>query len=1136
MQVRRWPARQPSCSALISELTIVFYPYLCLSERVRLMVAYLLVVVCCDPGLSATQLNMSKVPAKFYDMELEFDPDGTSKAITRSCTRVILKDVQVPVKDCSKVVSELLNTYAWERKCQIGQLVSIHRNGLLCAYTFRTKLSSFIRVINVKEKTRSNPTPIKNQVVHIAWAFSLFPPTVGVIDIYAEMFFFHVGCNEKFSPILTPWLTVNRELSVMCGYPLFSWCPYAKREQLGTDVSEMELSEAQLPDSAAGNYASMIVATVGQQAQVMILSQIVKEKGSTVAYSKERCAACVITEESVVTYACLSPDGTALSLSTEAGLVKLYILESFADVRRAHQWYPHGQKPVTTIVFLDSLCSVIPSYTTDVQFWKTAITSAEGNRELYLWECDSWQRTSAVEIPATPETADNLSLFISNDAHFAIVSDVRLQLLYIFEIIVKAAKPRFCHFAYVCLFQPIISLDIKELRVAETNNANVLEEPNKEAITGFLIAINPKSLLSLTLNIEKALPEEESITNGSEESNASIEGGEDRKNGANPIIPADEKGEETVVDQQVPDKPENREKEALVPPSPDLDASLAVEDANQVPMELKRLFMESMNENFPDVDTEILSIWCVTILGGGDRCVLFIKFALMLSSQPACYSTQTLEATHDVTESFTASCDFDLFSCRCPLSAERDLAAIPLAPETEDTSCDQESKELASLKALIVEQGKTLSAVMQRLQRIEEKEMQVTKCLDDLKEILKAANEKQSNVLNGRDQLAEKAIASALMNAMSMPENGFARIVRREVQGNLLQAMSKMLMNNRQQIDRNLQKTFQCFKGEMQEGFGAVYEKRLADNISSKISGPLIENMNACFRNTFMSILIPAFDKSVQKLFDNVNAVFQEGTQEYFEQLTVAQDSASDENSHRMLDMFTDRVAGMGQEIRGFLNKQLFCLVNSLKENLKSRDSTELESIRASVSSALAKVVKEQIAICMEENKAVLLDAIRHAAVGSATYESPARRDPRLLREMVAKMVENEMYVEAFAQAINSGDPLLVTYVCSLVEVRKVFDSNHTLLSVSQSLQLVHLLASSLSEEEIQLKLKYILAALAALDESATDVNLDLAILEANYVMDMLKQYSDQNPNSSFAGEIRVINLVAKAIANKKSP
>ncbi|CDW53814.1 hypothetical protein TTRE_0000208101 [Trichuris trichiura] len=1065
---------------------------------------------------------MSKVPAKFYEMELEYDPDGASKAISRSCTRVVLKNAQVPLKDCSKVVSELLNTYAWERKCQIGQLVSIHRNKRLCAYAFRTKVSSFVRVINVKEKTRSNPTPIKNQVVHIAWAYSLFPPTVGIIDIYAEMFFFQVGCNEKLSPILTPWLTVNRELSVMCGYPLFSWCPYAKREQFESEVSEIDLAEAQLPDNASGNYASMIVATVGQQAQVMILSQIVKEKGSVVAYSKERCAACVITEESVVTYACLSPDGTALSLSTEAGLVKLYILESFADVRRAHQWYPHGQKPVTTIVFLDSLCSVIPSYTTDVQFWKTAITSAEGNRELYLWECDSWQRTSAVEIPATTETAGNLSLFISSDAHFAIVSDVQLQLLYIFEIIVKAAKPRFCHFAYVCLFQPIISLDIKELHITEFNNMDVLEEPNKEAITGFLIGINPKSLLSLTLNIEKALPEEESITNGSEESNTSIEGSEDRKNGASPIAPSEEKSEETTVDQQVSDKPEgDSEKELFLPASPDLDASLGVEEVNQIPMELKRLFMESLNDNFPEATSE--------------ECK---------SSTPAA------EVSH-VTGTYPTSCDFDLFSSA---AVERELHVLPLAAESKDASPDQESKELDSLKAVILEQGKMLSEVMERLQRIEEKEMKATKCLDDLKGILKAANERQSNVLNGKDQLAAKAVASAVMNAMAASENGLVRTVKREVQGGLFQAMSKMLMNNRQQIDRNLQKTFQCFKGEMQEGFGAVCEKRLADNISSKISGTLIEDMNTCFRNTFMSILVPAFDKSVQKLFDNVNAVFLEGTQECkylrcglghcrsslatctdFDQLTIAQDSASDANNRRMLEIFNDSFASMGQEIKTVLQKQLLSLVNALKDSLKSREVGELESVKASISAALAKVVKEQIANCMEENKAGLLEVIRHAALSGRPIETP-RSDPRLLREMLAKMVENEMYIEAFAQAINSGDSLLVTYVCSLVEVGKVFDSNHTLLSVSQSLQLVHMLASSLSEDEIQLKLKYMLAALAALDESATDVNLELAILEAIYVMDMLKQYSDQNPNCSFAGEIRIINLVAKAIANKKSP
>uniref|UniRef100_A0A5S6QFV0 Ge1_WD40 domain-containing protein n=1 Tax=Trichuris muris TaxID=70415 RepID=A0A5S6QFV0_TRIMR len=1051
------------------------------------------------------------MPSEFQDMELKYNPDGESTVIDGSCTRIVLKDVNVPLKDCSKVVSELLNNYAWERKYQLGQLLSIHRSGALCAYAFRTRVSSFLRVIDLREKTRSSPVPIKKQVAHIAWAFSLLPPTVGIVDMYADMFFFQVCCNEELALVITPWLTISRELSAICSYPLFFWCPYAKREQYGTDFPQVILNTAQSPNTTTDSYASMIVATVGQQAQVMILSEIVKTKGAAIAYSKERCA-CVVTEESVVTYACLSPDGTALSVATEAGLVKLYILESFADVHRAHRWYPHGQKPVTTIVFLDSLCSVIPSYTSDVQFWKTAITSAEGNRELYLWECDSWQRTSAVEIPAASEASDKLGLFVSRDARFAIVSDVERQLLYIFEILIKAGKPRFCHFAYVCLFQPIISLDVKELRSTEINNAELLDEPNKEAITGLLICINPKSLLSLKLNIEKALPEDDCITNGSEQtpsSKSAIGNNEEKENRSAAKVSLFLKDKELEVALHEMTIAENYDGVHSVDSAsteltfPDSSADRASAIINEKPIDVDNMLIAPVNVDQPK--------------------------GIIEESRLDAVSIEPLIC--DVAKSFTPFCDIDLLS---GTSAEHDLPEA-LITETCYTTGDEGEKEIASLKALVIEQGNVLSDVVAQLQRIEESEMKVTKCLNELKEAVKLANA-SSSVMRKEpsEQHNAKAIAAALMGEISTPDNALIRNVRKEVQASLINGMPKMLMSNRQHVDRNLQRTFQCLKGQILQSLNVFHGKQFLDSISSKVSATVVNEMSTCFHNTVTAVLVPAFNDSIQKLFDNLNTVFQQGTQEYFEQLMAVQDNFSEEGGRQMLEVFTERIGGIGQELKTLLQKQLLSLIGVLKDSLVAKDIKELEAMKTSVCSALAAVVKEQISICMEENKNTLMETIQLISLSNATSEAPCR-DPRLLREMLSQMVEKENYEQAFAEAISAGDPVLVTYVCSLVDVGKVFDSSYTLLSVSQSLELVHLIASSLTEEEIELKLQYLLAALATLDESATDVKVDAAIHEANYVMDMLAQYSEQNPNSPVASQIRVINLVAKAIARKKS-
>jgi len=51
----------------------------------------------------------------------------------------------------------------------------------------------------------------------------------------------------------------------------------------------------------------------------------------------------------------MSPDATALAVAGDLGEVTFYIMESLDNISEAHQWTPHGGKPVTSIHFLDDI-------------------------------------------------------------------------------------------------------------------------------------------------------------------------------------------------------------------------------------------------------------------------------------------------------------------------------------------------------------------------------------------------------------------------------------------------------------------------------------------------------------------------------------------------------------------------------------------------------------------------------------------------------------------------------------------------------------------------------------------------------------------------------------------------------------
>lgn len=57
----------------------------------------------------------------------------------------------------------------------------------------------------------------------------------------------------------------------------------------------------------------------------------------------------------------ISPDATALALSSHGGEVKFYILDPSGEMSHAQSWKPHKGRPVTSIVFLDNFVAAAQS-------------------------------------------------------------------------------------------------------------------------------------------------------------------------------------------------------------------------------------------------------------------------------------------------------------------------------------------------------------------------------------------------------------------------------------------------------------------------------------------------------------------------------------------------------------------------------------------------------------------------------------------------------------------------------------------------------------------------------------------------------------------------------------------------------
>lgn len=72
------------------------------------------------------------------------------------------------------------------------------------------------------------------------------------------------------------------------------------------------------------------------------------------------------------------------------------------------KWNPHGNKPVTSLYFLDD----VKNPTADAQLWSFILTGADFNREIKLWCCIKWECLQTITFHTQPNT--DLSLAQAN--------------------------------------------------------------------------------------------------------------------------------------------------------------------------------------------------------------------------------------------------------------------------------------------------------------------------------------------------------------------------------------------------------------------------------------------------------------------------------------------------------------------------------------------------------------------------------------------------------------------------------------------------------------------------------------------------------------------------------------------------
>ncbi|NXW04817.1 EDC4 protein, partial [Fregetta grallaria] len=293
--------------------------------------------------------------------------------------------------------------------------------------------------------------------------------------------------------------------------------------------------------------------------------------------------------------------------------------------------------------------------------------------------------------------------------------------------------------------------------------------------------------------------------------------------------------------------------------------------------------------------------------------------------------------------------------------------------------------------------------------------------------------------------------------------NRLERTIREEMKKTVPQCISKSMDPVVGQLSNTIAAKLTAVEGTLKESITKlVKSKNLTDTVVRATADTLQGPIQSAYREAFQSVVLPAFEKSCQSMFQQINDTFKQGTQEYIQQL----------ETHLKNKKVRE------QEIRDPLLNQLRQLINTFQSTTEQLASTVAASVHAEVQHQLhiivgnmqesilaqvQRVIKGEVSLAMKEQQAAVTSSIVQAMRSAAGTPIPAAHlDFQSQQTHILQMLQQGHLNQAFQQALTAADLNLVLYVCETVDAQQVFGQHPCPLSQPVLLSLIQQLSSDL--------------------------------------------------------------------------
>lgn len=382
-----------------------------------------------------------------------------------------------------------------------------------------------------------------------------------------------------------------------------------------------------------------------------------------------------------------------------------------------------------------------------------------------------------------------------------------------------------------------------------------------------------------------------------------------------------------------------------------------------------------------------------------------------------------------------------------------------------------------------------------------------------------------------QEQLTQQ-LSQALSSAMA---GRLERSIRDEIKKTVPPCVSRSLEPVAGQLSNSVATKLTAVEGSLKENISKLLKsKNLTDAIARAAADTLQGPMQAAYREAFQSVVLPAFEKSCQAMFQQINDSFRLGTQEYLQQLESHMKSRKAREQEAREPVLA-QLRGLVSTLQGATEQMAATVSSSVRAEVQHQLHVAVGSLQESILAQVQRIVKGEVSVALKEQQAAVTSSIMQAMRSAAGTPVPAAHlDCQAQQAHILQLLQQGHLNQAFQQALTAADLNLVLYVCETVDPGQVFGQPPCPLSQPVLLSLIQQLASDLGTRT-DLKLSYLEEAVMHLDHSDPITRDHMGSVMAQ-VRQKLFQFLQAEPHNSLGKAARRLSLMLHGLVTPSLP